>query len=86
LQFVGPLFWIFEISHHFPLEENIISFFNWSPPEMGPRLKVVGAWVDNLIDLGNISVISDLRLHVIVLCDNVPLKVPLSLLQVVVIY
>jgi hypothetical protein len=53
---------------------------------MGPRLKVVGAWVDYLIDLGNISVISDLRLHVIVLCDNVPLKVPLSLLQVVVIY
>jgi hypothetical protein len=53
---------------------------------MGPRLKVVGAWVDYLIDLGNISVISDLRLHVIVLCDNVPLKVPLFLLQVVVIY
>jgi hypothetical protein len=67
LQFVGPLFWFFEISHHFPLEENILSFFNWSPPEMGPRLKLVGAWVDYLIDLGNISVISDFKFA----CDSV---------------
>jgi hypothetical protein len=53
---------------------------------MGLRLKLVEALVDYLIDLGNIYVISDLRLHVIALCDHVPLKLPRYLLEVVVVY
>jgi hypothetical protein len=53
---------------------------------MGLRLKLVGAWVDYLFDLGNISLVFEFKVACEVLCDHVALKVSLCFLEVVVIY